>query len=392
MPSPVARPGAAGRKGRAVRIVAALAVAACAAVLGGCGAPPVQKAESRGTFYPPLPNPVRIQHLTTISGERDVGGEQGGEFARFVLGEDARSQRLRQPYGVALYKGKIYVADTGAPGLAVFDLARKSFALITGGANGRMRRPINVTIDADGSKYVTDTGRDQVLVFDADDRFVAAFGTQGQFKPVDTAVIGNRLYVVDIQHHAVQVLDKRSGAKLSEFGKPGSEPGELFHPTNIAVGPDGDLYIVETSNFRVQRFTPEGKPVRSYGQAGNSVGNFARPKGIAIDRSGRMYVSDAAFENVQMFDPNGRLLLYFGQPEGGAEGLNLPTGVSIDYDNVELFRRFADPGFQVEYLILVASQFGPNKIDVFGFGRMRGVAYPPDEAAPRVAGPGAPAR
>jgi len=355
-------------------------------LLAACGTPPAPKIESAGTFYPPLPNPVRIQHLATIAGEGDLSADEGSGFARFVVGEDSRTQRLRQPYGVALYRGKIYVVDTGAPGLAVFDLLAKRFELITGGSNGRMRRPINVSIDEEGFKFVTDTGRNQVLVFDASDRFVAAFGTEGQFKPVDTAIIGDRLYVVDIQHHSVQVLNKRTGAKLSEFGKPGAEAGEMFHPTNIAVGPDGDLYIVETSNFRVQRFTPEGRPVRTYGQAGNSVGNFARPKGIAIDRSGRMYVSDAAFENVQMFDVNGRLLLYFGQPGGGAEGLNLPTGVSIDYDNVDLFRRYADPNFQVEYLILVASQFGPNKIDVFGFGKMRGLTYPPDEVTSRTTG------
>ena len=195
---------------------------------------------------------------------------------------------------------------------------------------------------------------------------------------MDTAIAGDRLYVVDIKHHQVQVLDKRSGRLLFKFGEAGSKLGELFHPTNIAIGPDGDVYVVETSNFRVQRFTADGKPVRVYGEFGSELGTFSRPKGIAIDRAGRLYVGDAAFENVQIFDNSGKLLLFFGQPGDRAEGLNLPAGVSIDYDNVDLFRRYADPGFTVEYLILVASQFGPNKIDVFGFGKMRGMDYPPD--------------
>ena len=63
----------------------------------------------------------------------------------------------------------------------------------------------------------------------------------------------------------------------------------------------------------------------------------------------------------------------------GAQGLNLPAGISIDYANAALFKDYAAPGFAVEYVILVVRQFGPNKVDVFGFGRMQGVAYPPDD-------------
>lgn len=361
-------------------------------MLGACASPsgtaPKTNVESAAVFYPALPNAPRIQHLTTIASDQDISVPVGG-FAKFIAGDDQRAQRLRQPYGVAMFDGKLYVADSKAPGLAVFDLVQRKFNLVTGSGNGRMKRPINVTIDGDGTKYVTDTGRDQVLVFDRNDRFVIAFGTAGQFRPVDTAVSGERLYVVDIRNHQVQVLDKRSGTMLFKFGSAGSQSGELFHPTNIAVGADGDIYIVETSNFRVQRFTAEGKPVRIYGESGSEFGTFSRPKGIAIDRAGRLYVGDAAFENVQIFDASGKLLLYFGQPGDKAEGLNLPAGVSIDYDNVPLFRRYADPRFNIEYLILVASQFGPNKVDVFGFGRMNGMQYPSDNAAAAQAGPAA---
>jgi DNA-binding beta-propeller fold protein YncE len=354
---------------------AALIAAAAAA---GCTSVPVQEpAASGAVFYPPLPNPPRIQHLATLTGERDFAARES-QFAKFVLGEDTDARRLRQPYGLALFDGKIYVADSKGPGLAVFDLVQQRFSLMNGSGNGRMRHPVNVTIDGDGTKYVTDTGLNQVLVYDRAEKFLAAFGTRGQFKPVDTAIAGERLYVVDIEHHQVQVLDKRSGKMLFSFGKPGSGVGQLFHPTNIAIGPEGDIYVAETSNFRAQRFTADGVPVRVYGKAGDELGSFSRPKGIALDRAGRLYVGDSAFENVQIFDNGGRLLLYFGQPGSGAEGLNLPAGVKIDYANVDLFRRHADPRFAIEYLILVASQFGPNKVDVFGFGRMSGMEYPPD--------------
>lgn len=355
--------------------------------IGGCAAPNASRvAERSAVFYPELPNPPRVQHLTTLTGEADLASG-GSAFARFIVGDAQQGARLQQPYGVAMYGGKLYVADSKGPGLMVFDMAEGRVSLVTGTGNGRMKRPINVTIDKDGTKYVTDTGRDQILVFDREDRFVQAFGTDGQFRPVDTAIAGDRLYVADIRQHQIHVLDKRSGRLLFKFGKAGSAEGELFHPTNLAIGPQGDVFVVETSNYRVQRFTADGKSVRTYGEAGTAPGRFTRPKGIAIDRDGRLYIGDSAFENVQIFDRDGKLLLYFGQPGEKAEGLNLPAGVAIDYDNVAFFQRYADPRFTVEYLVIVASQFGPNKVDVFGYGRMQGMSYPTEAQGAGAAEP-----
>jgi len=329
------------------------------------------------TFYPALPDLPRIQHLTTLTGEREMRGPISS-FARFILGDDDSAQQLVQPYGSAMFDGRLYVVDTGLPGVAIFDFSQNRFSYLAGSANGQMSRPINIRIDADGTKYIADAGRDQILIYNRDDRFVAAYGKQGEFKPTDVAIADDKLYVCDIAHHQIHVLEKRTGETLYTFGKPGSGPGELFHPTNIAIGPEGDLYISETSNFRIQRFTPEGEPVRTYGAVGSAPGAFARPKGIAIDRAGRLLVSDAAFENVQIFDNSAKLLMFFGQSEDADERMNLPTGVTIDYDNVKFFNKYVDPGFQVEYLILVASQFGPNKVDIYGFGRMKGMKYPED--------------
>ncbi|MDP1901515.1 MAG: 6-bladed beta-propeller [Rubrivivax sp.] len=354
------------------------AVFAALAWLAGCTTPPTVQPQAT-VFYPPPPDAPRIQHLATFANARDLTSSRSG-FADFVLGAEGAEHALVRPYGATLFEGKLYVADSRAPGLVVFDLVARKFAIVEGAGAGRMQRPINVTIDTDGTRYITDTARNQVLVYDRGDRFVAAFGDKGEFKPVDTLVAGDRLYVVDIEHHEVRVLDKRTGKLLFKFGKPGStEEGALFQPTNLALAPDGDIYVVETGNFRVSRFTRDGKFVRRFGESGQAPGNFARPKGIAVDRAGRVYVSDAAFQNVQVFDDRGRVLMVFGQPANGAAGLNLPAGVAIDYDNVALFQPRAAPGFKLEYVILVVSQFGPDQVDVFGFGRMEGASYPVDD-------------
>jgi DNA-binding beta-propeller fold protein YncE len=365
------------------RLACALVAAAAIASLAGCAAPPATPSAdaSSSRFYPGPPDPPRVQHLTKFAAARDVA-QQGG-FADFVAGKEGGEDRLMRPYGAALYKGKLYVGDTRAAGIAVFDIAQRKFYVIEGVGAGRLQRPVNVAIDADGTKYVTDLGRNQIVMFDVNERYVGAFGEKGQFRPADVLVAGDRLYVSDLQQDEIQVLDKRTGKLLFKFGTEGDR--KLGQPTNLALSPEGDIYVVETGNFRVSRYTRDGKLVSRFGEVGQVHGTFARPKGIAVDRDGRIYVGDSAFQNVQIFDANGKVLMAFGQPRDGSPGLNLPAGVSVDYENVELFRRHAAPGFELDYVILVVSQFGPDQVDVFGFGKMRGATYPADDApAPKT--------
>jgi hypothetical protein len=79
-------------------------------------------------------------------------------------------------------------------------------------------------------------------------------------------------------------------------------------------------------------------------------------------------VVDAASQVVQLFNPEGRILMDFGNPKSGAGALELPAGIAIDYDDVDLFQKYAAPGFTLEHLVLVSSQLGERKINVYGFG------------------------
>lgn len=343
-------------------------------LLTSCAAP-VRKEQTGPIFYPPLPNSPRLQYLATFSSENDVGDGTGG-FQTFLLGnrEDA-APLVAKPYGVAMHNGAIYVVDTRGGGYGVFDLSNKKAFTIKGSGAGRMQKPINMAIDQDGSKYITDTERNQILVFDATDKFVRAYGKKDWFKPSDVAITDDKLFVSDLKNHNIQVLSKQSGDRLYSISRGGQKEGELLYPTNIEVTADGFLYVSDTGNFRIQKFTLDGKFVGNYGVVGSSPGQFARPKGIAVDRIGRRYVVDAAFENVQIISPDGELLLFFGGPGTDRDSINLPTDVEIDYDNVSLFQKYADPEFKLEYVILIASQFGINKVNVYGFGRMEGMEY-----------------
>jgi DNA-binding beta-propeller fold protein YncE len=337
---------------------------------------------ARPLFYPPLPDLPRIQYLASYSFASDVEEKEekkSGWLSDFVLGEESEEvvEGPNKPYGVALNKGQIHVVDTRGSGYAIFDLRNKDYRFKVGSGPSSMPKPINIEIDDEGRKYVADTVRNQVVVFDEEDEFLQAFGRRGQFRPTDALVDGDKLFVVDIQEHRIVVLDKNTGEELGSFGSVGSDENKLFQPTNIAMGPNGHLYVSDTGNFRVQEFTQDGEVVKSYGAGvGRAPGNFARPKGVAVDREGRVYVVDAAYERVQVFDDEGRLLMFFGEPSGThISGLDLPTDIAIDYESVPYFQKHADPDFEVEFIIAVVNQFGMSKVNVFGFGRHKSMSY-----------------
>ena len=348
--------------------------------LGGlllCAAPLALQADTTNAddeqplFYPMPPNQPRLQYLAKFSSVQDVS-TKSSRFRNFVFGgEDKEGHLVEKPYGLATFQGAIYVVDTRGNGYAVFDIAngRSSFVRPTGA--GTLSKPINIVIDTDGTRYLSDTGRNQVLVFDARERFQRAYGIEGQFRPAGLAIAGNRLYVSDVLNHQVHVLDKLSGDVLFSFGEAGSEPGQFFHPTNLAVAGDGSIYVSDQSNFRLQQFSKDGELIRVIGQAGAVPGKFARPKGIAIDKDDRIYVVDSAFQNVQILAPEGGALMYFGGPGDDRGNMYLPTVVKVDYESVPYFEKYAAPGFDIEYLVLVANQFGQNKVLVFGFGSLQ---------------------
>jgi len=320
-------------------------------------------------LYPLPPDKPRLQFLASYANELDVSSTNKGGFRDFLFGgREKEGSFIEKPYGVAIHNGAIHVVDTRGFGWGVFDVANGRAYFVRPSGGGKLRKPINMTIDSDGTKYVTDTDRQQVVVYDAKDRYVAAFGEQEQFKPIDVAIAEDRLYVTDAMNHKVHVLDKRSGETVLTFGEAGSEPGQLFHPTNLTIAPDGSVYVVDTTNFRVQRFTQDGELIHEFGGQGVAPGRFARPKGIAIDRENYIYVTDAAFGNVQILDDSGGALMFFGGLSDGPDSLDMLTAVKVDYGSVPYFEGLAAPGFDIKYLVLVAGQYGTNKVVVYGYG------------------------
>ncbi len=333
-------------------------------LLNGCA---TKKPAPSLTLFPPAPDEPRVQFLASFSSDKELG--RGANFADFVTGKPTGPDPLIKPYGIALQKNLLYVCDTMSSSVQVFDLVKKRGRYFSPRNEGRLATPINITLDADGTRYVADTGRDQVLIYGRDDSFKGAIGKKDEMKPCDVALTPDRIYIADLKNHCVQVLNKGDHSVLFTIPRdPKAAQGKLFSPTNLALDPQGRLRVSDTGAFTVSVYDLEGKFLRTIGSQGVAPGLFARPKGIAVDQQGRAYVADAASQVIQIFDSEGKLLMFFGKPGSSSKGeLYLPAGVKVNYDSVGLFQGSAAPGYQIQYLILATSQFGDNKVNIYGF-------------------------
>ncbi|HMJ91918.1 MAG TPA: 6-bladed beta-propeller [Candidatus Acidoferrum sp.] len=338
-----------------------------AALLTGCATTPAAKTSA--IFFPPPPDEPRIQYLTSFGSENELGG--AGKFSDFVLGTDKVHRPIWKPYGITTAKGFIYICDTQPANIVEADLVKKRISYIRPGGREAMQVPINIAADAQGNRYVTDTKRGQVMVFDADDQLIDTIGKMGEMKPCGIALTAERLYIGDLSNRNVRVYKTATRELLFTIPRHSTnQHADIKAPTNLAVDKDGNLYVSDTGGFDVKVFDRDGKFIRLVGEMGLNAGRFALPKGIAVDREKRLYVVDAATAVVQMFDDQGRLLMFFGEPKSsGPAGLYLPAAITVDYENVEYFQRFVAPGHTLEYLILVTNQAGPNKVSVYGFVR-----------------------
>lgn len=335
-----------------------------------------QKKAQGPVFFPPAPNLPRIQYLTGITSSQDVEGAASSLSLLSFGGADQKKLRpIIKPYGVAAAKGKIYVADIAGQVL-IIDLPNKSFEKLKGDNGvGKLKKPINLAVDAQGFLYVADNGRKEVLVYDAQGEFVRSVGRDFDLTPGSVAVDEDRIYILDVRKGFIQVVDRVSFERVKEIGKNDDPAQSLSLPISMALDGKGVLHVTNAGTGKVMSFDRDGHFLSSFGQMGDGFGQFSRPKGIAADQNGNLMVVDAAFQNVQVLTDKGRVLMFFGGAEGAIGGMNLPAGITTSSDNMEYYQKLADKNFELEQIVLVVNQFGNPKIGIYGFGKQKGIDY-----------------
>lgn len=352
-------------------------ILAAALALSGCMmAMPESKDTSKASpdelIFPPPPDEPRFYYERSIFSSADVKPDTTTDKLRRALtGELITGEGLAKPYSVAVHHGRIFVGDTVRRSVMVFDVPEQKFFSIGEEDPGGLVMPLGLDVDKQGNLYVVDGNLKKVQVYDRDGKFLRSLGEPTQFhRPAGLAVDGegHRVYVVDIggvstQEHRVRVLDALTGALLFDIGTRGTGPGQFNLPRDAAVAPDGSVYIVDGGNFRVEKFSADGKFLSTFGSIGRQSGQFSRPKEITVDKNGNIYVVDAAFGNFQIFNSDEKLLLAVGSRSNtlAPAKFSLPSGIAVDEDGrvymvdqyfrkVDVFRPAAlaqDAGFLV---------------------------------------------
>src|SRR5262245_53295912 len=163
-----------------------------------------------------------------------------------------------------------------------------------------------VATDSAGRVYVLQRAEPPVLVFDRDGTFLRSWGAGLLTTPHGLRTDrDDHVWVTDIGRHIVLKFDA-AGKPLMMLGRkdqPGDGPDRFNKPTDVAIGPAGEVYVADGyGNSRVVKFSKEGQFLKEWGRKGSGAGEFNLPHAIRTDGKGRVYVGDRENKRVQVFD------------------------------------------------------------------------------------------
>jgi ABC-type Fe3+ transport system permease subunit/streptogramin lyase len=215
---------------------------------------------------------------------------------------------------------------------------------------GQFNKPRSVTVDGDGQVWAVDvTGRLQRFGPDGAWRgtYQMPETDKGRAKGMARAPDGGVL-VVEPHYHRVNRFAP-DGRLLAQWGRHGTNVGELYFPRAVAVAADGDVFISEYGVVeRVQRFAPDGAACRgAFGRRGTAPGEFNRAEGLAVGPDGLLYVADSCNHRVQVLRPDGAFVRLFGRAGAGPGELGYPYDVAVARDGRVYVCEFGNSRVQV---------------------------------------------
>ena len=293
--------------------------------------------------YPAAPEQPRFIYERSLMGSADVRELTSEEkFKAMATGVKTGEKSLIKPFDVAVREGRVYVTDTVARMVVLFDIKGKQFVEFGHRGPDALLKPVGITVSPSGEVFVVDLTAKSIHVFNKGGQFLRKFGLAEELsRPVDVAVSndGRYAYVVDTggvqsEFHRVIKYDAKTGEILKVIGHRASSLGGFNFPMTIAIDSKDRIYVLDSGNFRVQRFNSEGEFDLTFGKVGTRFGQFSRPKGIAVGPNDNVYVMDASFANFQIFNDKGELLMFIGQRGSDNEPgvFSLPAGIDVDED------------------------------------------------------------
>ncbi len=265
-----------------------------------------------------------------------------------------------------------------------------------GSGEGQFTGPRAVAVSPQGQLYVSDAANHRIQIFDQNGAFLKQWGGQagngpGQFGDEIWGIAvseSGKVYLSDTWNHRVQIFDE-DGNYLSEFGAFADAqgdatafPGSFWGPRDIVIDADGNLYVADTGNKRIQKFSAAGEFLGAWGGGGVTPGHFEEPTSLAIDADGNIYVADTWNRRVQKFDTDFNPVLEWPVVGWDTQNVLNKPYIAVDSRNrvfvsdPENYRIIGYDGATGEALTV----FGQYGRDVQSFRLPLGLAFGPDDA------------
>ena len=233
-----------------------------------------------------------------------------GSFVRRFGEEGTAAGKTKAPEDLAVTTGTVYVADTGNNRIDKFSEGGSSLGTLGSEGTGdlQFKSPGGIAIASSGSRWIADTANNRVQELNSKDEFVEAIGfgvTNGEakFETCTTAC---------------------------EAGIAGSGNGQFNKPRMIAVAPNGDIYVTDSENGRVEVFSSTGAFLSILGKKGTKAGEFTQPVSIAINTNGQVFVGDKGKSVVDEFKENNEYITTIGAKGAGNGEFETITGVLVN--------------------------------------------------------------
>ncbi len=214
------------------------------------------------------------------------------------------NKRFVAPIGIALGRdGEVLVSDAELGHVVRLDHEGKPIGSF---GQGILTRPTGIARDPkQGRIYVADTRANDIKIFDDEGSLLGLLGSEGDSpgslnSPTYLTLAHDHLYVTDTLNSRIQVFDLE-GNLTKVFGERGLYIGNLARPKGIGVDTEGNIYVIESYFDYLLMFDPDGQFLLPIGGTGHQPGQFYLPAGVWTDSRDRVYVADMFNGRVSVF-------------------------------------------------------------------------------------------
>jgi sugar lactone lactonase YvrE len=205
----------------------------------------------------------------------------------------------------------------------------------------------SLDVDGNNNLYVGDDAAGNVLKFGPDGHFEKAWAIPGVVKAAS-----NGSTVAVVRKGSIGAFNQDTGAPLFFFGSRGQGANQFDLPVGVHVDEQGFVYVADTQNQRVRKYSPNGRLVWDAGTVPERKfqthveapkGIFQLPTGVTTDAAGRVVVIDAFNYNITVLDgKTGKKVATYGEYGQDDGKFDNPSGIS--YDKTRDYFVVADTG------------------------------------------------